>query len=153
MKIEVEVEAPAWLRAVPDATVRVKWAASAGLARLTLSVAPETLNVLLTDDVEIQALNARFRGKDAPTNVLSFPSPPNTDGHLGDIALAYETCAREAMEQGKPLAAHLVHLTVHGMLHLLGCDHDDPAGAEEMEAIERDVLAGLGLPDPYVIEA
>ena len=105
--------------------------------------------VLLTDDVAVQALNARFRGKDQPTNVLSFPTPPNPEQHLGDVALAYQTCAREAAEQGKALAAHLQHLVAHGVLHLLGYDHIGDDEAEAMEGLERVVLAGLGVPDPY----
>lgn len=107
------------------------------------------LVVLLTDDDSVRNLNARFRDKDAPTNVLSFPAPENAEGHLGDIALAYGVCAREAREQGKPLAHHLQHLVAHGVLHLLGYDHMSDDEAEAMEGLERVVLAGLGVPDPY----
>jgi probable rRNA maturation factor len=107
------------------------------------------LVVLLTDDETVRDLNARFRDKDKPTNVLSFPAPRNPQGHLGDIALAYGTCAREAEEQGKPLAHHLQHLVAHGVLHLLGYDHMSDDEAEAMEGLERVVLAGLGVPDPY----
>ena len=106
--------------------------------------------ILLTDDETVRDLNARFRGKDAPTNVLSFPSGM-ADGPLGDIALAYGVCAREAAEQGKPLAHHLSHLVAHGVLHLLGFDHQDEDEAEAMEAQERTVLEGLGVPDPYAV--
>jgi probable rRNA maturation factor len=105
--------------------------------------------VLLADDARLQALNAQFRGKDSPTNVLSFGAPAGGAGPLGDIALAYGVCAREAAEQGKSLAAHLQHLTTHGVLHLIGYDHEDAAEAEAMEAKERAILAGLGLADPY----
>jgi probable rRNA maturation factor len=84
--------------------------------------------------------------------VLSFPAPPNPEGHLGDIALAFGVCAREAAEQGKPLDHHLQHLVVHGALHLVGYDHMTDAEAGEMEALEREVLAGLGVPDPYAAE-
>ena len=94
-------------------------------------------------------LNARFRGQDAPTNVLSFPAPANPESHLGDLALAFGVCAREAAEQGKPLANHVRHLVIHGALHLIGYDHDTDADAERMEAEERELLAGLGVPDPY----
>lgn len=107
------------------------------------------LVVLLTDDASVRDLNARFRGKDSPTNVLSFPAPPNPERHLGDVALAYGVCAREATEQGKSLRHHLQHLVVHGVLHLLGYDHMSDDEAEAMEGLERIVLAGLGAPDPY----
>ena len=108
-----------------------------------------SLTVLLTDDAALQDLNARFRGKDKLTNVLSFPAPESARPHLGDVALAYGVCTAEAQAQGKSLAAHLMHLTAHGVLHLLGYDHETEAEAEAMEGLERAILAGLGLPDPY----
>ena len=108
-----------------------------------------SITVLLTDDESVRELNRQFRGKDSATNVLSFPAPPNPEDHLGDVALAYGICAREAAEQGKPIAHHLTHLTVHGVLHLLGYDHIGDDEAEAMEGLERVVLAGLGVPDPY----
>jgi probable rRNA maturation factor len=107
------------------------------------------LSVLLTSDEAVRELNAKFRGKDQPTNVLSFPAGPNPENHLGDIALAFETCEREAAEQDKPLAHHLQHLVAHGALHLVGYDHQSDAEAEAMEALERQILSGLGVPDPY----
>jgi probable rRNA maturation factor len=113
------------------------------------SVEERSVTVLLTDDAAVRELNANFRGKDAATNVLSFPAPTNPENHLGDVALAFGVCAREAAEQGKPLAHHLQHLTVHGVLHLLGYDHMRDDEAEAMEGLERAVLAGLGVPDPY----
>jgi len=151
MIVEVDVEAAGWTAAMPDAEARVRAAVAAALAQADQ---PEegTLSVLLTDDATVKDLNARFRGKDRPTNVLSFPSPANPAGHLGDIALAYETCAREAVEQGKTLSAHLSHLAAHGTLHLLGLDHEDDAEAEVMEGVERAVMARLGLPDPYAAD-
>ena len=109
--------------------------------------------MLLTGDAAVRALNARFRGQDRPTNVLAFPAPATAAGALGDIALAYGVCAAEARAQGKPLADHLQHLVVHGALHLLGLDHQTEAEAAAMEARERRVLAGLGVPDPYAAEA
>jgi probable rRNA maturation factor len=109
--------------------------------------------VALSDDRTVQELNARFRGKDKPTNVLSFPylAAPGepVDANLGDIVLAHETVWREADEQGVSVAHHLQHLVVHGLLHLLGLDHETEADAEEMEAIEVEVLAGLGVKNPY----
>ena len=105
--------------------------------------------VLLTDDASIRELNREYRGKDSATNVLSFPAAPSAAPHLGDVALAFETCAREAAEQGKLLADHLAHLVAHGVLHLLGWDHQTEAEAGAMEAHERALLASLGRPDPY----
>ncbi len=109
------------------------------------------LSIVLADDALVQHLNKTWRGKDQPTNVLSFPAGENTAGidHLGDIVLALETITREAREQDKKPADHLTHLVVHGMLHLLGYDHEDDDEAEEMEALERRILAGLGIADPY----
>jgi len=156
--IEVEIEADAWADALPEAASICRRAAEAALLgarphQENLDVEGlETLgevSILLTDDQELRDLNARFRGQDKPTNVLSFPSPEHFAPHLGDVALAYETCAREAAEQGKPLAHHLSHLVAHGVLHLLGWDHQTDAEADEMEALERTVLAALGIPDPY----
>lgn len=109
----------------------------------------ESFAALFTSDAAVQALNSQWRGKDTPTNVLSFPAP-QTAGTLGDIALAYETCAREAAEQGKSLKDHATHLLVHGLLHLLGYDHDADDDAAEMEGLEKDILAKLGLEDPYI---
>ncbi len=110
-----------------------------------------SLSLLLTDDATVRDLNARFRDKDTATNVLSFPALPNPENLLGDIALAYGVCAREAVEQGKPLVHHLQHMTVHGVLHLLGHDHIGDDEAEAMEGLERAVLAKLGVPDPYLV--
>jgi probable rRNA maturation factor len=109
----------------------------------------QTVVVLLTDDETVRDLNARFRGKDSATNVLSFPAHDTAQGHLGDICLAYGVCAREADEQGKTLAAHLQHLVAHGVLHLVGYDHEDDTEAKVMEDLERRILATLGLADPY----
>lgn len=145
--IDVEIEAEAWTAALAAAETLARAAAEAVLREERLL--DRSLVLLLTDDLAVQALNARFRGKDKPTNVLSFPAAPNPEQHLGDVALAYETCAREAAEQGKPLAHHLQHLVAHGVLHLLGYDHMTDEEASEMEGLERIVLAGLGVPDPY----
>jgi probable rRNA maturation factor len=111
------------------------------------------LAVALTDDAAIRALNNRWRGLDKATNVLSFPAPAALRGdapvHLGDIAIAYETMAGEAKNEGKPFGNHLAHLAVHGFLHLLGYDHESEPEAEAMEQQERAILARLGIPDPY----
>ena len=131
--IEVVIEEQAWRLAEPRARSLAK---GAGVV------------ILLTADSRLKALNAAFRGRDAPTNVLSFPGA-ECASQLGDIALALGVCVREAAEQGKTLAAHLQHLTAHGVLHLLGYDHETDADAEVMEAKERRILASLGVADPY----
>jgi probable rRNA maturation factor len=111
------------------------------------------ISVLLADDATIRELNREWRGKDKPTNVLSFPAPeqPGVPGprHLGDLALAFETLEREARDEDKPLADHATHLIVHGTLHLLGYDHETTGEAEIMEALEVKALARLGVADPY----
>ena len=145
--IEIEVEAEAWTGALPDVEAVVERAAQAALGTVEGDIV-----VLLTDDAAVRELNSRFRDKDKPTNVLSFPAPDNAFPHLGDIVLAYGVCATEAEAQGKTLADHLSHLVVHGVLHLLGRDHEDDAEAEEMEAEEREILAQIGVADPYIAE-
>ncbi|GAO40791.1 putative endoribonuclease [Sphingomonas changbaiensis NBRC 104936] len=138
-------------------------AALAATPHAELATTPELVevSVRLTSDEEVHALNRHYRGKDKPTNVLSFPmvqpdlletvSQNGDDGELllGDIVLAYGVCAREAEEKGVALDAHATHLIVHGLLHLLGYDHQGSVEAEHMESLERDVLARLGLHDPY----
>jgi probable rRNA maturation factor len=146
--IEVQIEDAGWRAALPDAEILAQAAAEASLAALP-SPPPGDLVVLLTSDAVVRDLNARFRGKDEATNVLSFPAAANPHGHLGDLALAFAVCAAEAKTQGKPLAHHLQHLVAHGVLHLVGYDHQNDAEAETMEALERAILAGLGVPDPY----
>ncbi|MGV8930132.1 MAG: rRNA maturation RNase YbeY [Brevundimonas sp.] len=142
--IEVEIEDEAWTGAVPDAVAVVERAASTALGAVGGDVV-----VLLTDDAAVHELNARFRDRDQPTNVLSFPAAESAAPHLGDLVLAWGVCAAEARAQGKTLADHLTHLTIHGVLHLLGRDHVDEVEAEAMEAEERSLLASLGVADPY----
>ena len=144
--IEVEAD-PDWEAALPEAAELARIAGEAALDR------EGEVAIVLTGDAEVHALNQRFRNKDNPTNVLSFPAAENPEGHLGDIALAYGVCVREAAEQGKTLAAHLQHLVAHGVLHLVGFDHETEAEAEAMEARERAILAGLGVSDPYAVPA
>ena len=150
--IDIDVEDPAWSAALSNAEALVRAAAEAALGTRAGADAtsPSDVTILLTDDASVQDLNARFRGNIEATNVLSFPAAPNPENHLGDLALAYGVCAREAAEQGKPLADHLQHLTIHGVLHLLGYDHIGDDEAEAMEGLERVVLARLGVPDPYL---
>ena len=142
-------------------------AVAAALTALELPLVGYCVCVMGCDDARIATLNAEFRGKPTPTNVLSWPAEdlsPDAEGEepylpgegdpedpesLGDIALAYETCAREATEAGKPMADHVTHLVIHGLLHCLGYDHTSDGDAARMEGLEVRILASLGLPDPY----
>jgi len=142
-------------------TARVTDAMLAGAARAGVAAAAPTrsitceVSILLTDEAEMRALNRKWRGKDAPTNVLSFPAsdPLACDSseprYLGDVALGYETIVKEAQAMGTALSDHVAHLVVHGVLHLLGFDHMKEDEAERMETLERRALASLGIADPY----
>lgn len=149
-EVEVLIQAPAW-SAQPEAESTVRRAIAAACVEIK---AGGEVCVLLTDDAAVQELNRTWRHLDKATNVLSFPAA-QAGGHpassmLGDIAIAYETTAREALMEHKPFLDHLAHLTVHGFLHLLGYDHEDHVQAEEMERLEREILATLGVRDPYL---
>jgi probable rRNA maturation factor len=149
-ELDVVIEGDRW-PSDAEAVVRRALAQAAKVAGKDFG--GRALTVLLTDDAAIRRLNATWRGFDKPTNVLSFPPPPNDpNGALGDIAIAFETTVREAQAEDTPLAHHLSHLAVHGFLHLLGYDHESDAQAEEMEALERKVLDRLGMPDPYAMK-
>jgi probable rRNA maturation factor len=148
LTVDIEIEDEAWTRAEPEAEALV-WRAAQAVLDAHEDIEGQGIVILLADDDSVQVLNRDFRQKDYATNVLSFPSPPNPEGQIGDIVLAFGVCAREAAEQGKPLAHHLQHLVAHGVLHLLGYDHQDDAEAQAMEAFEREILAGLDIPDPY----
>lgn len=165
MTIEVSVPCAAWLAACPDAVELAAAAANAALAAAA-GEGPLVADVVLADDAEQRRLNRTYRGIDAPTNVLAFAlvergmaaeseksqtkgSPADAPVLLGDVVLAAETVIREAAEQGKPLPDHLRHLVVHGVLHLLGFDHQSDAEAARMEARETAILRRLGVPDPY----
>lgn len=135
-------------------------AAAAGEGEPLLASPRLVASLLFTSDAEVHALNREWRGRDKPTNVLSFPMQVRSDlaglasegppVMLGDIALAYETCAHEAAEKGISLETHATHLIVHGLLHLAGHDHvDNNEQAEAMEALETRILAKLGIADPY----
>lgn len=145
--IEVEIEDEAWSAALPDAEAVVTRAANAALGTVEGDIV-----ILLTDDESVRDINARFRDRDRPTNVLSFPAAESAFPHLGDLTLAFGVCAAEAEAQDKTLADHLSHLTVHGVLHLLGRDHEDDAEADAMEDEERSILASLGVADPYTAD-
>lgn len=161
-----EAEPPLWLR-LDVAREGGDWSAFEPLdvaietARKALALAPElsrasaAATVALTSDGHVRRLNAAYRGIDKPTNVLSFPMPdmparePGVPAYLGDIALGAETVSREAAEQNLPPAHHLIHLVVHGALHLLGWDHETDFEADRMEALEAAILARIGIADPY----
>jgi probable rRNA maturation factor len=151
--IDIAQESSLW-REVADIEGLVATAVGQAVATGGLAHADGAeLSVVLTDDAGIRGLNASWRAKDKPTNVLSFPAAePGRVGRsalLGDIVLAYETLEREAAEAGRPLPHHLTHLLVHGFLHLFGYDHDTKAKAEAMEALETAILEELGIGDPY----
>jgi probable rRNA maturation factor len=150
--IDIEIEDEAWASADAEAVVRHAVEAVLSWPALGERGLGGDVTFLLTDDETVRDLNGRFRGKDAPTNVLSFPAPETARPHLGDIVLAYGVCAREAEAQHKSLARHLSHLATHGVLHLLGYDHETDAEAEVMEGLERAILKTLGVPDPYVLD-
>jgi probable rRNA maturation factor len=132
------------------------WPEELGYLRICIEAALEAgghsddteVSIVLTDDTNIQTLNRDYRGKDKPTNVLSFPQD-DAPGMLGDIVLAHETILREAEEQDKDFDSHLKHLVVHGCLHLLGYDHENDEDAEEMEALEVAILQKIGVKNPY----
>ena len=152
---EVLVVADCWQRE-PDAEAAIHRAIEAAAEIADADVGEAELAVMLTDDAGIRTLNNNWRGIDKPTNVLSFPAlqptagaPPDAPRMLGDIAIAYETTRREADEEEKPFDHHLCHLAVHGFLHLIGYDHEKDDDAEAMEGLEREILAQLGIPDPY----
>ena len=151
VQIEVVVRSARW-RKQPKAQTIVKTAILA--AAKAVSTPPAELAIVLDDDSAIRALNRQWRGQNAPTNVLSFPaaSPGNrrsASPYIGDIVIAFQTTAREAVAEGKPFGHHLAHLAIHGFLHLLGYDHDDDRDAATMERLERRILQRLAIPDPY----
>ncbi len=161
MSVEILIEDDRWAAAGLDALA--DRAVSATLGHLGLDPDAWDVSLLACDDTRIAALNDTFRDKSGPTNVLSWPSetltppkpgvkppaPEGPDPELGDIAMAYDTCAREAEAAGLKLADHVTHLIVHGVLHLLGYDHIDDADAALMEGLETEILATLGVADPY----
>ena len=149
--IRLEIAIAPGARAAPPETAEAIARALAAAAQAT--GAQGTLGILVEDDAGIRALNREWRSIDAATNVLSFPAaamPSRAPRHLGDIAISYETVVRESRAQSRPYAHHVAHLAVHGLLHLLGCDHQDESAADAMEDFECKILARLGIPDPYI---
>jgi len=157
LEIAVSVHDTAWLDALGDLEQQARRAVATVLRHWDAGTAPLEISLVFTDDAEQRGLNRDYRHKDSTTNVLSFPNmddaemaaPEGLPRLLGDVVLARETIAREAEAQGKSLADHTIHLLVHGTLHLLGYDHLETAAAAEMEALEVEILAGLGIADPY----
>ncbi len=153
---EVLAVAECW-QTEPGAEAVIHRAIAAAAEIAEADVGEAELAVMLTDDAGIRTLNSNWRGIDKPTNVLSFPAlqptgaggPDDAPRMLGDIAIAYETTRREADDEQKPFDHHLSHLAVHGFLHLIGYDHEKDDEAEAMEAIEQEILAQLGIPNPY----
>ena len=143
-------------QAEPDAEAVIQRAIEAAAGIADADVGDAELAIMLTDDTGIRTLNSNWRGIDKPTNVLSFPAlqpaagaPDDAPRMLGDIAIAYETTRKEADDEQKPFDHHLSHLAVHGFLHLIGYDHEKDDDAETMESLEQEILAQLGIPDPY----
>jgi probable rRNA maturation factor len=152
---EVLVVAECW-QTEPDAEAVIQRAIEAAAGIADADVGDAELAIMLTDDTGIRTLNSNWRGIDKPTNVLSFPALQPAAGAtddaprmLGDIAIAYETTRKEADDEQKPFDHHLSHLAVHGFLHLIGYDHEKDDDAEAMESLEQEILAQLGIPDPY----
>jgi len=157
IRLDIDVGYATARAGVPASPSFRRWAAAAAEGRIREA----DIAIRIVGEDEGRALNRHYRGRDYATNVLSFPGELPEGVKLpkgvrlplmGDIVLCAPVVAREAAEQGKPVAHHYAHLTVHGVLHLLGMDHQDPAEAECMERLEREILAGLGIADPYRIE-
>lgn len=153
--VVVSITDSAWERARADISALCETAAAAALDQRSVDNGAPVgeVTIVLADDETVHRLNRDFRGMDKPTNVLSFiarpPTIPDTDAPLGDVILGFETVKRECEEFGIPFSNHVRHLVVHGCLHLLGHDHENDHDAERMENLETDILAGLGVPDPY----
>lgn len=153
LTVDVAIEAADWaVLEAPSQLAEAAILAAAEESRAGLAPGAE-ISVLFCDDAFIRELNRKWRGQDKPTNVLSFPAAgtgtPAGECLLGDIVIAFETTSRQALEAGKSLRDHVVHLLVHGFLHLVGHDHIEAGEAEVMEALERLILAKLGIDDPY----
>ena len=146
-RVTVLVEDPQWRSEGRGFPAELRRAISAALEEAKARTG--NLTILLADDAKLESLNAQFRGKPKPTNVLSFPA--EGDGYLGDVAIAYGVTAREARDAAKSIHDHALHLAVHGVLHLLGYDHESAREARIMEPLEIAILAKLGIADPYAV--
>ena len=160
LRLALEIEDARWNIALPHAGALIEKAVSLALADIETNGRVVEVGVRLVDDGTIQALNRDWRGRDKPTNVLSFPlgdpgpvTDPDFPWLIGDIVMSYDTVTAEAIRDSKPLEHHVVHLAIHATLHLIGHDHEDEAEAEAMEAAEIRLLAGLGIADPYAMAA
>jgi probable rRNA maturation factor len=154
--LALEIEDPRWTTALPSVAKFLEKAIALALADVDDKSRTVEVGVRLVDDGTIQALNRDWRGRDKPTNVLSFPlgdpapvDDPDFPWLIGDIVMSFDTVTAEATRDGKSLEHHVVHLAIHATLHLIGHAHEDEAEAEAMEAVEVKLLAGLGIPDPY----
>jgi probable rRNA maturation factor len=167
LTVTVDIASDKWKRAFPAMARKIEEAAEAAFKAAKKPTAFQRrqfeVNIILTDDAEIKTLNRDYRGKNTPTNVLSFPQlnmvkfresaldgfPPKMPVPLGDVIMAHQTILRETRTQDKSMENHAIHLAVHGTLHLLGYDHMRPKDAKLMEKLECDILRDLGYPDPY----
>jgi len=156
LTIDISSVSGSWTLALPEVEAIVRRAAELAWNMEDAGATADhaEVSVALADDATMRKLNREYRGRDKPTNVLAFPTDDGAaaggERLLGDIVLAIETIQREAAEQSKPLADHVSHLVVHGMLHLLGRDHETETQAAAMEALEIAILGGLGVTNPYV---
>ena len=156
LSCDVLVEEARWLeRLDPEAVALAAAEKMVELVRPILHPQAE-ISVMFSNDDQVEQLNAQWRGKSSPTNVLSFPGIAgknlNASPLLGDIVLAYETIDREAREEGKLFSDHTAHLVVHGLLHLVGYDHENESDAKKMETLESRIMSSLGYPDPWLDE-
>jgi probable rRNA maturation factor len=155
LTVSLRIEEPGWKKALKSPSVLLAKAAKAAVKAGAADLPGKAdIAILLSNDKEMAALNKMWRGKAGPTNVLSFPalpeaSPPGGPVFLGDLVMALETVMREAVDQGKSIEAHMAHLTIHGVLHLLGFDHMDAKEARAMERLEKEIMKELGYSDPY----
>jgi len=157
LRLALEIEDPRWTQALPNAAELLEKAIGLALADVGGNSRTIEVGVRLVDDGTIQGLNRDWRGRDKPTNVLSFPlgdpgpvDDPDFPWLIGDIVMSFDTVTAESIRDGKSLEHHVAHLAIHAALHLIGHDHEDEAEADAMEAVEVKLLAGLGIADPYL---
>ncbi len=149
MSVTIDLQNASGVRSVPLRRDFKRWA-SAAMAQLVPENTKSRLSIRIVDEAESAELNSQYRHKEGATNILSFPVPEGLpDALLGDLAICASVVAREAVEQHKTLDAHWAHLTVHGVLHLKGYDHEEPQAADAMETLEKTILEQLGYQDPY----